>query len=50
MLNKYLADPPTITEKLSSPWPSKETKSVGDKMNSTKEYPGEWQASWEKKR
>jgi hypothetical protein len=49
MLNKYLTDPQTITEKLSSPWPSKETESVGDKVNSTKEYPGEWQASWEKK-
>ena len=49
MLNKYLSDPPTITEKLSSTWPSKETESVGDKVNSTKEYPGEWQASWEKK-
>ncbi|PQE04310.1 hypothetical protein CJF30_00010062 [Rutstroemia sp. NJR-2017a BBW] len=49
MLNKWLADPPTITEKLSSPRPPKETSSVGEKIGTSREYIQEWQVSWEKK-
>jgi len=47
MLDKYLADPPTITEKLSPPRPPKEV--AGDKVSVTGKFLGEWQASWEKK-
>ena len=50
MLDKYLADPPTITEKLSPPRPPMETTEVvGDKVNATKGFVGKWQASWERK-
>ncbi|KAH6696439.1 hypothetical protein BKA61DRAFT_563492 [Leptodontidium sp. MPI-SDFR-AT-0119] len=50
MLDKYLADPPTITEKLSPPQPPKETTEVvGDTANATKCFLGKWQASWERK-
>jgi len=50
MLDKYLADPPTITEKLSPPRLPKETSEVtGDKVSAVEKFLGEWQASWEKK-
>ncbi|KAH9207261.1 hypothetical protein DL95DRAFT_468813 [Leptodontidium sp. 2 PMI_412] len=50
MLDKYLADPPTITEKLSPPrLPKETTEVIGDKVNATKGFLGKWQASWEKK-
>ncbi|KAL5317271.1 hypothetical protein ACEPPN_014366 [Leptodophora sp. 'Broadleaf-Isolate-01'] len=50
MLDKYLADPPTIAEKLSPPRPPKETTEVvRDKVSATEKFLGEWQASWEKK-
>jgi hypothetical protein len=49
MLDKWLADPPTITEKLSSPRPPKETSSVGEKIGTSRNYIEKWQVSWEKK-
>jgi hypothetical protein len=50
MLNKYLADPSTITENLSPPRPPKETTDVvGDKVNATKGFLRKWQALWERK-
>ena len=50
MLVKYLANTPTITEKLSSPQPRKDTAmEVGDKINAAKEFIKGWQFAWEKK-
>jgi hypothetical protein len=50
MLDKYLADSATITEKLSVlPLPKKAAEMVGDKANGAKEALDKWQASWEKK-
>jgi hypothetical protein len=49
MLDKYLADPPTITEKLSPSRPLHETTEVtADKVSAAEKFLGEWQASWEK--
>jgi hypothetical protein len=50
MLEKYLANSPTITEKLSFSGPPGEIAGVVlDKGNRTKEFLGKCQASWEKK-
>jgi hypothetical protein len=50
MLDDYLAAPPTITEKLSVPAPSKSAdKVVEDKVNESKEFVSKWQASWERR-
>jgi hypothetical protein len=50
MLDKYLADPATITEKISVlPPPEKVAEVVDDKANKMKETLSQWQASWEKK-
>jgi hypothetical protein len=50
MLDKYLADPPTITEKLAVPQGPKRkaSKIVEDKRKETKEFLRDWQASWDK--
>ncbi|PMD33004.1 hypothetical protein L207DRAFT_639743 [Hyaloscypha variabilis F] len=50
MLTKYLADLPTLPEKLSVARPSTEAaKLVGGQANDAKEFLQKWQASWEKK-
>lgn len=48
MLDKYLAAPVTITEKLSLPLPLKNpAEVVRDKVNETRELLRKWQAAWE---
>jgi hypothetical protein len=50
MLQKYLIEAPTITEKISLlTSPKNSTKLAGDKVGETKEFIRDWQASWEKK-
>jgi hypothetical protein len=48
MLDKYLADTPTITEKLSQS-PERAAEAVVEKVNGTKEFLQKCHASWEKK-
>jgi hypothetical protein len=50
MLNKYLANPLTITEKLAVPQALKKKAAeiVEDKRNEAKEFLRNWQASWDK--
>jgi hypothetical protein len=50
MLDKWLDDPPATAEKIAALRPPKETSSVGEKVDATREYIEEWQASWERKR
>jgi hypothetical protein len=48
MLDQYLANPSTITEKLAFPQPPKKTaKAVGDNPSETEEFLYKWQATWE---
>jgi len=50
MLDQYLANAPTITEKLAFPQPPKKTaKAVGDNPSEAEEFLSKWQASWEKR-
>jgi len=50
MLDKYLANPPNITEKLRiSQSPKKTAEVVADKRNEMEAFLHKWQASWEKK-
>jgi len=50
MLDRYLANPPTITEKLLLPQPPEQTvEVVEEKVTPTKELVGECEASWENK-
>ena len=50
MLAKYLADLPTLPEKLSVARQSTDAaKLVGDQANDAEEFLRKWQASWEKK-
>jgi hypothetical protein len=50
MLNKYLANPSTVNEKLAVPQASKKKGSeiVKDKRNEAKEFLQNWHASWDK--
>jgi hypothetical protein len=50
MLDRYLAYPPTITEKLSLPHPREHATEVAeDKVTATKEFLWKCEAVWEKK-
>jgi len=48
MLDRYLANPPTVTEKLAFPQPAKSSEVVEDMVQATKDSVGEMQASREK--
>jgi hypothetical protein len=48
MLDQYLVNPPTITEKLAfSQSPRKAAETVGNERNDAKYFLYEWQASWD---
>ncbi|KAH6976389.1 hypothetical protein BKA56DRAFT_674854 [Ilyonectria sp. MPI-CAGE-AT-0026] len=51
MMEKYLTDPPTITERLiSSRNPANSGETIAEKEQQTKAYLEKWQASWEAKK
>ncbi|KAE8448017.1 hypothetical protein EG329_009940 [Mollisiaceae sp. DMI_Dod_QoI] len=50
MLDRYLADPQTLTEKLALPQPSKNTTTmIREKRKEAKEFLCKWQTSWGKR-
>jgi hypothetical protein len=50
MLDQFLANPPTITERLAFPQsPKTIAKVFGNRKREAKQYLGEWQASWERR-
>jgi len=50
MLDQYLVNPPTLTEKLAfSQSPKKAAEIVRDKRNEAEDFLYKWQASWDMK-
>ncbi|KAH7000586.1 hypothetical protein EDB80DRAFT_866597 [Ilyonectria destructans] len=48
MMERYLTNPPTITERLiSSQTTTNSSKAIAEKERQTKEYLDQWQALWE---